>query len=416
MNLKSTDLKVYNIINKEEKRQKECLEMIASENFVSKAILEATASLFTNKYSEGYSGKRYYGGQEFTDEIEVLAKERALKLFDLSDSKWHVNVQPYSGSPANLEVFFALLNIGDTVMGMNLSEGGHLTHGHKVNFSGKSYNFVQYGLGPDGRIDYNQIEEIAKKYKPKLIISGATAYPRIIDFKKFNKIAKSVGAVHMADISHIAGLVAGGIHPSPFSDVDVVTTTTHKTLRGPRGAIIICKKELAEKIDKAVFPGMQGGPHVNTIAAKAVAFKEAMRPEFKKYTQDILDNMQCFAKTLQSFDFDLISGGTDNHLVLVDLQNKNITGKDFEDLLGSVGIVVNKNSVPGDPKSPMVTSGIRVGVSALTSRRMTIIEMQRIAELFNKTLDNKDNKKELNEVAKEVKAMATKFPLPGIDL
>jgi glycine hydroxymethyltransferase len=301
-------------------------------------------------------------------------------------------------------------------MGMNLSEGGHLTHGHKVNFSGKSYNFVQYGLGPDGRIDYNQIEEIAKKYKPKLIISGATAYPRIIDFKKFNKIAKSVGAVHMADISHIAGLVAGGIHPSPFSDVDVVTTTTHKTLRGPRGAIIICKKELAEKIDKAVFPGMQGGPHVNTIAAKAVAFKEAMRPEFKKYTQDILDNMQCFAKTLQSFDFDLISGGTDNHLVLVDLQNKNITGKDFEDLLGSVGIVVNKNSVPGDPKSPMVTSGIRVGVSALTSRRMTIIEMQRIAELFNKTLDNKDNKKELNEVAKEVKAMATKFPLPGIDL
>lgn len=416
MNLKSTDLKVYNIINKEEKRQKECLEMIASENFVSKAILEATASLFTNKYSEGYSGKRYYGGQEFTDEIEVLAKERALKLFDLSDSKWHVNVQPYSGSPANLEVFFALLNIGDTVMGMNLSEGGHLTHGHKVNFSGKSYNFVQYGLGPDGRIDYNQIEEIAKKYKPKLIISGATAYPRIIDFKKFNKIAKSVGAVHMADISHIAGLVAGGVHPSPFSDVDVVTTTTHKTLRGPRGAIIICKKELAEKIDKAVFPGMQGGPHVNTIAAKAVAFKEAMRPEFKKYTQDILDNMQCFAKTLQSFDFDLISGGTDNHLVLVDLQNKNITGKDFEDLLGSVGIVVNKNSVPGDPKSPMVTSGIRVGVSALTSRRMTIIEMQRIAELFNKTLDNKDNKKELNEVAKEVKAMATKFPLPGIDL
>jgi len=415
MDLKTSDKEVFEIIEAEEKRQKEGLEMIASENYASKAVLEAMSSIFANKYSEGYPGKRYYGGQEYTDKIEILAQKRALKLFGLKEKEWHVNVQPYSGSPANLAVYFALLNIGDTVLGMSLMGGGHLTHGHKVNFSGKSYNFIQYGLGADGKIDYEKVRELAKQHKPKLIVSGATAYPRIIDFKKFNQIARSVGAIHMADISHIAGLIVGGAHPSPFPNVDVVTTTTHKTLRGPRGAIIICKKELAEKIDRAVFPGMQGGPHMNTIAAKAVAFEEADQSEFKKYIQDILANMQCFAKTLQSLDFNLVSGGSDNHLILVDLRNKGITGKEFEDLLGSVGIIVNKNIVPNDPNPPMVTSGIRVGVPALTSRGMGIIEMQRIAELFNKVLESKNDKKALESIKKEVIEMTKRFPVPGID-
>lgn len=414
MNLKSSDKEVFDLIEKEKIRQTEGLEMIASENYVSESVLQAMGSIFTNKYSEGYPGKRYYGGQEYTDKAEELAKKRALKMFGLNSEEWHVNVQPYSGSPANIAVYFALANFGDTLMGMNLSQGGHLTHGHKVNFSGKAYNFIQYGLKEDQTIDYQHIYELAKEHNPKIIISGATAYPRTIDFKKIDGAAKAVGAVHMADISHIAGLIVGGAHPSPFPNVDVVTTTTHKTLRGPRGAMIICRKKFADAIDKAVFPGLQGGPHMHIIAAKAVAFGEVLKPDFKKYAKNIVDNMECFAETLKAFDFKLISDGTDNHLVLVDLQDKNITGKEYEDILGEVGITVNKNAIPNDPNPPMVTSGIRVGVAALTSRGMGVSEMQRIAELFNKTLENKYDKKILAEIKEEVTALAKKFPVPGI--
>ncbi len=408
------DKEVYEILEGEKERQRDGLEMIASENYVSQAVLEAMGSIFTNKYSEGYPGKRYYGGQEFTDKLETLACERALQLFRLSEDEWHVNVQPYSGSPANIEVYYALADFGDTLMGMSLAQGGHLTHGHKVNFSGKAYNFVQYSLSEkDQRIDYDEVRKLAKEHKPKIIISGATAYPRQIDFKKFNEIAKEVGAIHMADISHIAGLIAGGAHPSPFPHVDVVTTTTHKTLRGPRGAMIICRKELAQKIDKAVFPGFQGGPHEHVIVAKAIAFGEALRPEFKDYAKNIVENMACFAETLMSFDFDLISGGTDNHLVLVDLQSKGITGKDLEIALEKAGITVNKNAIPGDPLPPMVTSGIRVGVAALTTRGMGLAEMQRIAELFNIVSENMGNDQRLTEIKAEVATMCKSFPVPG---
>lgn len=415
MDIKTQDPEVNKILDGEKLRQKEGLEMIASENYVSEAVLEAMGSIFTNKYSEGYPGKRYYGGQEFTDKIESLAQKRALELFGLDEGEWHANVQPYSGSPANLEVFFALAEFGDTLMGMSLAQGGHLTHGHKVNFSGKAYNFVQYSVKEDDQtIDYDEVRRLAIEHKPKIIISGATAYPRTINFKKFSEIAKEVGAIHMADISHIAGLIVGGVHPSPFPDVDVVTTTTHKTLRGPRGAMIICKSEYAKAINKAVFPGMQGGPHEHAIAAKAVAFGEALKPEFKEYAKRIVENMDCFAKTLHSFDFNLVSGGTDNHLVLVDLRSKDITGKDFEDALGKAGITVNKNAIPGDPLPPMTTSGIRVGVAAITTRGMGVPEMQRIAEIFNQVYDNKDNDAKLEELKIEVAAMCKNFPVPGI--
>ena len=416
MDIKTQDAEVYKIIEGEKLRQKEGLEMVASENYVSEAVLEAMGSIFTNKYSEGFPGKRYYGGQEFTDKIESLAQKRALELFGLNEEEWYVNVQPYSGSPANLEVFFALANFGDTLMGMSLAQGGHLTHGHKVNFSGKAYNFVQYDLTEnDQRIDYDQVRRLAKEHKPKIIVSGGTAYPRQIDFKKFSEIAKEVGAIHMADIAHIAGLIVGGVHPSPFPDVDVVTTTTHKTLRGPRGGIIICKSEYAKAINRAVFPGMQGGPHEHVIAAKAIAFGEALKPEFKEYAKRIVENMDCFGKTLQSFDFDLVSGGTDNHLVLVDLRSKDITGKDFEDALGKAGITVNKNAIPDDPLSPMVTSGIRVGVAALTTRGMGVPEMQRIAEIFNLVYENRDKAEKLEELKNEVAAICKNFPVPGIE-
>lgn len=415
MNLKQQDPEVYKIIEGEKKRQKEGLEMIASENYVSEAVLEAMVSVFNNKYSEGYPGKRYYGGQEFTDQIESLAQKRALDLFGLNEEEWHANVQPHSGSPANLEVFFALAEFGDTLMGMSLAQGGHLTHGHKANFSGRAYNFVQYSVREDDqRIDYDEVRRLAKEHKPKIIISGATAYPRQIDFKKFSQIAKEVGAIHMADISHIAGLIVGGEHPSPFPDVDVMTTTTHKTLRGPRGAFIICKNEYAKAIDKAVFPGMQGGPHEHIIAGKAVAFGEALKPEFKEYARRIIENMNCFAKTLLSYDFDLVSGGTDNHLILADLRSKNITGKDFQDALGRAAITVNKNAIPGDPLPPVTTSGIRVGVAALTTRGMGIPEMQRIAEMFNIVADNIENEEKLAEVKAEVKEMCKNFPVPGV--
>jgi glycine hydroxymethyltransferase len=415
MKIEQQDPEVNKIIENEKIRQRDGLEMIASENYVSEAVLEAAGSIFTNKYSEGYPGHRYYGGQEFTDQIETLAQKRALQLFGLDESEWHANVQPYSGSPANIEVFFALANFGDTLMGMSLAQGGHLTHGHKVNFSGKAYNFVQYSVREDDQtIDYEEVLRLAKEHKPKIIVSGATAYPRKIDFKKFSEIAKEVGAIHMADISHISGLIIGGEHPSPFPDVDIVTSTTHKTLRGPRGALIICKEQYAKAIDKAVFPGMQGGPHMHMIAAKAVAFGEALKPEFKEYAKNIVDNMKCFAKTLMSYDFDLVSGGTDNHLVLVDLRSKDITGKDFEDALGEAGITVNKNAIPGDPLPPSITSGLRVGVAALTTRGMGIIEMQRIAEMFHLVYEHRDDKKRIAEIRKEIAVMCKKFPVPGI--
>lgn len=414
--IEKNDKEVAKILEGEKKRQKEGLEMIASENYVSEAVLEAMGSIFTNKYSEGYPGHRYYGGQEWTDKIEKLACDRALKLFGLKEPEWHANVQPYSGSPANIAIYFALAEFGDTLMGMSLAQGGHLTHGHKVNFSGRAYNFVQYSVKEDDQtINYEEVRELAKKHKPKIIVSGATAYPRIIDFKKFQEIADEVGAIHMADISHISGLIIGGVHPSPFPFVDVVMTTTHKTLRGPRGAMIICKEKYAKAIDKAVFPGLQGGPHEHIIAGKAVAFGEALKPEFKEYAKKIVENMNCFAETLKSFDFDLVSGGTDNHLCLVDLRSKNITGKEFEDALGKAEITVNKNAIPGDPLPPAITSGIRVGVAALTTRGMGIQEMQRIAELFNLVYENKDNDEKLEEIKEEVAAMCSKFPVPGIN-
>lgn len=416
VDLKVADKEVSKILEGEKKRQKEGLEMIASENYVSEAVLEVMGSIFTNKYSEGYPGHRYYGGQEWTDKIETLACERALKLFGLKEPEWHANVQPYSGSPANIAIYFALAEFGDTLMGMSLAQGGHLTHGHKVNFSGRAYNFIQYSVREDDqRINYDEVRDLARKHKPKIIVSGATAYPRQIDFKKFQEIADEVGAIHMADISHISGLIIGGVHPSPFPFVDVVMTTTHKTLRGPRGAIIICKEKYARAIDKAVFPGFQGGPHEHIIAAKAVAFGEALKPSFKEYAKNIVENMSCFAETLSSFDFNLVSGGTDNHLCLVDLRSKNITGKEFEDALGKAEITVNKNAIPGDPLPPAVTSGIRVGVAALTTRGMGVVEMQRIAELFNLVYENKDNEEKLKEIKEEVKKMCLKFPVPGIN-
>lgn len=413
--IEKNDKEVSKILEGEKKRQKYGLEMIASENYVSEAVLEAMGSIFTNKYSEGYPGHRYYGGQEWTDKIEDLACKRALKLFKLPAEKWHANVQPYSGSPANIAIYFALAEFGQTLMGMSLAQGGHLTHGHKVNFSGRAYNFIQYSVKEDDQtINYDEVRKLAKEHKPKIIVSGATAYPRIIDFKKFQQIANEVGAIHMADISHISGLIIGGAHPSPFPFVDVVMTTTHKTLRGPRGAIIICKEKYAKAIDKAVFPGLQGGPHEHIIAAKAVAFGEALKPEFKVYAKKIVENMKCFAETLMSFDFNLVSGGTDNHLCLVDLRSKNITGKEFEDALGKAEITVNKNAIPGDPLPPAVTSGIRVGVAALTTRGMGLVEMQRIAEMFNLVYENKDNDKKLALIKAEVKTMCGKFPVPGI--
>lgn len=415
--LEKNDKEVFDIIEHEKVRQFEGLEMVASENYISEAVMQAMGSVFSNKYSEGFPGHRYYGGQEWTDAIETLAQKRALKMFGLKEEEWHVNVQPYSGSPMNLEVYFALAEFGDTIMGMSLAQGGHLTHGHKVNFSGKAYNFVQYSLDEKTQLlNYDEIRKLAKQHKPKIIVSGATAYPRIIDFKKFQEIAEEVGAIHMADISHVAGLIVGGVHPSPFPFTDVVTTTTHKTLRGPRGGMIVCKEKYAKAIDRAVFPGMQGGPHEHVIAGKAVAFGEALKPDFKKYAENIVDNMKCFANTLKSFDFDLISNGTDNHLVLVDLRSKNITGVDFEVALEKAGITVNKNAIPGDPLPPAVTSGVRVGTAALTTRGMGGQELQRIAELFHKVAENMDNEEELAEIKEEVKAMASKFPVPGIQL
>ena len=411
MKLKA-DGKVYKIWEQEKKRQIEGLELIPSENYVSSAVLEALGSIFTNKYSEGYPGRRYYGGNVNIDEAENLAIERARKLFK---TNYHVNVQPYSGSPANMAVYFGLLNFGDKVMGMNLSQGGHLTHGHKVNFSGKAYNFVQYGVDPKTeRLDYKVIAKQARKEKPKMIVCGATAYPREIDFKEFSKIAKSIGAILVADISHIAGLVAAGVHQSPFGYADVVTTTTHKTLRGPRSAIIFCKKAYSEAIDKAVFPGLQGGPHDHETLAKAVVFGEDLKPAFKVYAKQIVKNAKALAKGLKDGGLRLISGGTDNHLILVDVTTLGIVGKQAEKWLEDANINVNKNTIPYDKRTPFDPSGIRLGTPAITSRDMKEKDMARVAEFMIKALKSEGKIKVLETIKKDVIAFAKKFPVPGI--
>jgi glycine hydroxymethyltransferase len=408
MILDAQDPEIAAAIKGELRRQREGLEMIPSENFTSKAVLEALGSVMTNKYSEGYPGKRYYGGNQFIDVAENLAIERAKKLFGAE----HVNVQCYSGSPGNLEIYFALLNFGDTVMGMNLSHGGHLTHGHPVNFSGKAYHFVQYGVNKETElIDYDEVREIALREKPKLIVSGYTAYPREVNFKKFAKIAEEVGAISMADTSHISGLIIAGVHQSPFPETDVVMTTTHKTLRGPRGAIIMCKQKFAQQIDKAVFPGMQGGPHDNNTAAKAVCFGEALKPEFKEYGKQIVKNAKALADGLIKNGFRLVSGGTDTHLVLVDLNNKNVTGKQAEAALDKANITVNKNTIPYDPRTPFDPSGIRMGTPALTTRGMMEPEMRYIANLISEAIDNINDEDALKKVKMKVMELTKKFPL-----
>ncbi len=400
---------ISKLIAGEEKRQREGIELIPSENYVSKAVLDAMGSILTDKYSEGYPHKRYYGGNEVVDKVEDLAIERAKKLFK---TDYHVNVQPYSGSPANTAVYFGLLEFGDKIMGMKLDHGGHITHGLPVSFSGRAYRVVGYGVDKKTeRLDYDSIEKLALKEKPKLIICGATAYPRIIDFKAFSRIAKKVGAILMADISHIAGLIAAGVHPSPFGYADVVTTTTHKTLRGPRSAVIFCKEKYAKDIDRAVFPGLQGGPHDHITAAKAVAFKEAQAASFKQYAKQIVINSAAMAEGFAARDRKVISGGSDNHLMLVDVRSYGITGKKAQQLLDEVGISVNKNTIPFDTESPFVTSGIRLGTPAITSRGMKEEHMDIVVGFIEEALAGGDAKK----IKNKVKDFANKFPLPGVD-
>lgn len=412
MNLEQADGEIFSFIEKEKIRQSEGLEMIASENYVSQAVLEATGSILTNKYAEGYCSNRYYGGCENIDLVEAKAKERLNKLFGCHYS----NVQPHSGSSANMAAYFALIEPGDVILGQSIDAGGHLTHGAKVSFSGKIFKSYGYGLDErTGVLNYDKIREMAMEVNPKVIVCGFSAYPRKIDFKMFRSIADEAGAYLIADIAHIAGLVAAGVHESPIGIADIVTSTTHKTLRGPRSGIVMTNDEvIAKKIDKAVFPMLQGGPLEHVIAAKAVAFGEALKPEFKKYIKSVVENMKAFADTLKSFDFDLVTDGTDNHLILVDLRSKGLTGLEFENALGEAGITVNKNSIPNDPNPPKITSGVRVGTAALTTRGFGIVEMQRIAELFNKVADNLEDKKVLNEIKEEVREMTKKFPVPGI--
>ena len=400
------DPQVGNAVKAEYDRQRRNIELIASENFVSEAVLAAASSVLTNKYAEGYPGKRYYGGCECVDVVENIARDRAKALFGAD----HVNVQPHSGASANYAVYQALCNVGDTVLGMNLDNGGHLTHGSPVNFSGLNYNIVPYGVDPKThRIDYDQVRDLAKQHKPKMIIAGASAYPRIIDFKAFREIADEVGAYLFVDMAHIAGLVAAGLHPSPVPYADVVTTTTHKTLRGPRGGVILCKEEHAKKIDKAIFPGSQGGPLMHIITAKAVAFGEAMKPEFKTYQEQIVKNAAVLAESIMEGGLDLVSGGTDNHLMLVDLRPANITGKEMEKRLDQVNITVNKNTIPDDPQSPFVTSGIRVGVPAATSRGLREEDMKVIGQLIWKTATEFDTKQD--EIRAAVAEITAKYPL-----
>ena len=404
--VKIADAEVAKAIDLELGRQRSHIELIASENFVSKAVMAAMGSPMTNKYAEGYPGKRYYGGCECVDIVENLAIERAKELYGCT----YANVQPHSGAQANMAVFFALLKPGDTVLGMNLAHGGHLSHGSPVNFSGSYFNIVPYGVNDEGFIDYDEVLRIAKEARPKMIIAGASAYARKIDFKRFREIADSVGAYLMVDMAHIAGLIAGGVHESPIPYAHVTTTTTHKTLRGPRGGMILSSAEFAEehKLNKAVFPGIQGGPLMHVIAAKAVCFKEALSPEFKQYAKDIVANAQALAKGLSAEGFQLVSGGTDNHLMLVDLQSKNITGKEAEKLLDAVNITCNKNAIPNDPASPFVTSGIRLGSAAATTRGLKTDDMLQVAKAIALTID----KKEATEEAKEiVRKITDKYPM-----
>lgn len=404
--LKNEDFEMYSACERELNRQKQNIELIASENIVSEAVLQAAGTVLTNKYAEGYPAARYYGGCQYVDEVEEIARERAKRLFGAE----HANVQPHSGANANLAVFYAFLQPGDTVLSMSLAHGGHLSHGSPVNISGKYFNIVPYGLNPiTERIDYDEMYTLAVKHKPKLLLAGASAYPREIDFGRCRKIADEVGAVFMVDMAHIAGLVAAGLHPSPVPYADVVTTTTHKTLRGPRGGLILCKEEYAKKIDKAVFPGTQGGPLMHVIAAKGVAFGEALSDEFRIYQRQIVKNASCLADALLSYGFKLVTGGTDNHLMLLDLRNIGITGKELEKRLDEVHITANKNSVPNDPQKPTVTSGLRLGTPAVTSRGFKENEMQKIASFIFDVVNDFDNNKE--RVTNEVIALCDKYPI-----
>ena len=403
--IKDYDAEIGEAIEKEYARQQRGLELIASENVVSPAVMAAMGTVLTNKYAEGYPSKRYYGGCECVDIAENIAIERACKLFGAE----HANVQPHSGAQANTAVYIALLQPGDTVLGMNLAHGGHLTHGSPVNISGLLYNFVPYGVEDDGRIDYDKVEFLAKENKPKLIVAGASAYPRVIDFKRLSEIAKSVGAYLMVDMAHIAGLVAAGVHPSPVPYADIVTTTTHKTLRGPRGGMILCREELAKAINKAVFPGTQGGPLMHVIASKAVCFGEALKPEFKAYQEQIVKNAKALSEALIAEGFDLVSGGTDNHLMLLELRSMGITGKQLEKQLDEVYITVNKNAIPNDPESPFVTSGVRIGTPAVTSRGLKEDDMKVIAHLIKLAATDFENSADY--IRAEVTKICDKYPL-----
>lgn len=402
------DPEIAAAIGEELGRQRNKIELIASENFVSPAVMEAMGSVLTNKYAEGYPGHRYYGGCEYVDKVETLAIERAKKLFGAE----HANLQAHSGANANTAVYFAFLQPGDTIMGMNLSQGGHLSHGSPVNISGKYYNVVPYGVTHETeRIDYDEFARIAKEAQPKLIVAGASAYPRVIDFERMAEIAHSVGAIFMVDMAHIAGLVAAGLHPSPVPYADIVTTTTHKTLRGPRGGLILCKEKYAKQIDKAIFPGVQGGPLMHVIAAKAVALGEALKPEFKEYAKQIIANCQALAEGLIAEGFRLVSGGTDNHLLLVDVRGQKMTGKTAEHLLDEVGVTCNKNTIPFDPESPFVTSGIRLGTAAVTTRGFKEADMKEVAAVIGLVLNNPEDAEKQAEAAQRVAALCAKYPM-----
>ena len=411
--LRQTDPEISRALDLEGKRQKETINLIASENYASRAVLEAQGSSLTDKYAEGYPKKRYYGGCENIDTVETLAIKRVMELFHAE----HANVQPHSGTQANMAAYYALINYGDTVLAMEQAHGGHLTHGTKVNFSGKSYNFTHYSLNRETeRIDYQGLEKLALEHRPRLIVAGASAYPRIIDFERFRHIADLVGARLMVDMAHIAGIVAAGLHPTPVPYADVITSTTHKTLRGPRGGFILCRKELAKAIDSAVFPGLQGGPMMHVIAAKAVAFHEAMQPAFTDYQRAILDNALTLATELQRLGMRPVSGGTDNHLVLVDLNQTGVTGREAEQALSQAGIVVNRNAIPfDDTRSPRITSGIRLGTPAVTTRGFGTEEMKRIASLVVRVITNIGNVDIQKQASQEVSQMCSRFPVPGID-
>ena len=404
--IRESDAKVFEVIEKEHERQENNIELIASENFTSQAVMEAMGSYLTNKYAEGYPGKRYYGGCHVVDIVEDIARDRLLEIFGGD----HANVQPHSGAQANMTVYFSVLNPGDTILGMDLTHGGHLTHGSPVNFSGKLYNIVSYGVSKETEtIDYEELRKKAIESKPKMIVAGASAYPRIIDFKKLREISDEVGAYLMVDMAHIAGLIAAGMHPSPVPYADFVTTTTHKTLRGPRGGAIICKEKYAKAIDKSLFPGIQGGPLMHVIAAKAVCFGEALKDDFKVYAAQVVKNATVLAEELTKYGFRLVSGGTDNHLILIDLTNKDITGKEAEQLLDSVGITANKNTIPFETRSPFITSGIRIGTPAVTTRGFKEEEMKEIASLINYAIEHRTE--DLTETREKVTKLCSKFPI-----